>query len=181
MVLQEPISRHQGSYDRTRTGKTTQVPQTNFKSGGTPFQIGDTTARSNYFRHHARAASNARDQSGHFGTGENGNVFGSAFSGSGLPLGSDPATWSPTSGKGFGTPNPSPAFHHHFKGSRSVTHPGDMDYTTKRGDRDFHRGGHNVALGRRAPYMGKGGNLCGGRVFRKITKPCVNCGGLKVN
>ena len=30
------------------------------------------------------------------------------------------------------------------KGDKSKTHPGDMDYTTKRGDKDFHRKGHNV-------------------------------------
>jgi len=30
------------------------------------------------------------------------------------------------------------------KGAKSKTHKGDMDYTTKRGDGDFHRGGHNI-------------------------------------
>ena len=30
------------------------------------------------------------------------------------------------------------------KGSKSKTHKGDMDYTTKRGDADFHQKGHNV-------------------------------------
>ncbi len=180
-MLQAPISRLQGSYDRTLSGKTTQVPQTNIKSGGTPFQIGDTNVRSSYFRYHARAAPNARAQSGTYGSGEDGNVFGSTsvpynqkVPGGRLPLGSDPKTWSPSSGRGFGTDNPSPSFHHHFKGTRSMTHPGDMDYTTKRGDKDFHRGGHNVALGRRSPFMGKGSNLCGGRVFKKITKPSWN-------
>jgi len=168
--MQAPISRHQGSYDRTRTGKTSMNSQINFRKGGKPFSIGDTNGRSDYFKYHARAGPNARDSSGTYGTGEDGNLYGS---GSGLPLGSDPATWSP-SGKGFGTQNPSPAFHHHFKGSRSVTHPGDKDYTTKRGDKDFHRGGHNVALGRRSPFMGKGCNLCGGRLFNKITKPAWN-------
>lgn len=29
------------------------------------------------------------------------------------------------------------------KGSKSKTHKGDMDYTTKKGDMDFHRGGHD--------------------------------------
>jgi hypothetical protein len=29
------------------------------------------------------------------------------------------------------------------KGSMSKTHKGDMDYTTKKGDKDFHRGGHD--------------------------------------
>ena len=37
------------------------------------------------------------------------------------------------------------------KGSRSITHPGDLDYTTKRGDKDFHRDGHDIRL-RRRPY-----------------------------
>ena len=40
------------------------------------------------------------------------------------------------------------------KGSRSKTHPGDLNYTTKRGDKDFHRRGHNVKLSRR-PYTKK--------------------------
>ena len=30
------------------------------------------------------------------------------------------------------------------KGSRSITRPGDRDYTTKRGDKDHHVGGHDV-------------------------------------
>ena len=37
------------------------------------------------------------------------------------------------------------------KGAKSKTHPGDMDYTTKRGDKDFHRRGHDVSL-RINPY-----------------------------
>jgi len=32
----------------------------------------------------------------------------------------------------------------HTKGTPSLTHPGDLDYTTKRGDKNFHRKGHNV-------------------------------------
>ena len=30
------------------------------------------------------------------------------------------------------------------KGSKSKTHPGDMNFTTKRGDKDHHIGGHDV-------------------------------------
>jgi hypothetical protein len=37
------------------------------------------------------------------------------------------------------------------KGSRSKTRPGRLDYTTKRGDRDYHRDGHDVRRKRR-PY-----------------------------
>ncbi len=37
------------------------------------------------------------------------------------------------------------------KGDKSKTHRGDMDYTTKRGNKDFHRGGKDVKLSRR-PY-----------------------------
>ena len=33
--------------------------------------------------------------------------------------------------------------HHFHKGSASKTHHGDLDFTTKRGDKDFHRGGHD--------------------------------------
>jgi len=29
------------------------------------------------------------------------------------------------------------------KGMKSKTHKGDLDYTTKRGDKDYHRGGHD--------------------------------------
>ena len=32
---------------------------------------------------------------------------------------------------------------HFHKGSASKTHHGDLDFTTKRGDKDFHRGGHD--------------------------------------
>jgi len=35
------------------------------------------------------------------------------------------------------------------KGSPSKTRKGDMDFTTKKGDKDFHRGGRNVLLSRR--------------------------------
>ena len=37
------------------------------------------------------------------------------------------------------------------KGAASKTRPGDKDYTTKRGDKDFHRGGKDVK-GKRAPF-----------------------------
>ena len=38
--------------------------------------------------------------------------------------------------------------HHFGKGSVSKTHKGDLDFTTKRGDKDFHRGGHDEKEGR---------------------------------
>jgi len=38
------------------------------------------------------------------------------------------------------------------KGSKSKTRPGDLDYTTKRGDKDFHQGGKDVKKKRR-PYI----------------------------
>ena len=37
------------------------------------------------------------------------------------------------------------------KGDKSKTRKGDKDYTTKRGDKDFHEGGKDVKKGRR-PY-----------------------------
>ena len=37
------------------------------------------------------------------------------------------------------------------KGDKSKTHKGDLDYTTKRGDKDFHQKGHDVKKKRR-PY-----------------------------
>ena len=40
------------------------------------------------------------------------------------------------------------------KGDKSKTHRGRLDYTTKRGDKDFHRGGHDVKRKRR-PYTGR--------------------------
>ena len=39
-----------------------------------------------------------------------------------------------------------------MKGSMSKTHRGDKDYTTKRGNLDFHQMGHDVKLGSRHPY-----------------------------
>ncbi len=37
------------------------------------------------------------------------------------------------------------------KGDKSKTHKGDMDYTTKKGNSDYHRGGKDVKLSKR-PY-----------------------------
>lgn len=36
--------------------------------------------------------------------------------------------------------------HTSMKGMPSKTHKGDMDYTTKKGDKVYHRDGHNVKL-----------------------------------
>jgi len=47
-----------------------------------------------------------------------------------------------------------------FKGMPSKTHMGDLDYTTKKGDKVFHRDGHFVGLPFR-PYKKMG------RVMRK--------------
>ena len=38
------------------------------------------------------------------------------------------------------------------KGDKSKTHRGDRDFTTKRGNLDFHQHGHDVKLGQRHPY-----------------------------
>lgn len=35
------------------------------------------------------------------------------------------------------------AIKHYFKGKKSKTHKGDLDFTTKEGDKDFHEGGHD--------------------------------------
>tara|TARA_R100000664_G_scaffold10169_1_gene16843 strand:- start:2570 stop:3076 length:507 start_codon:yes stop_codon:yes gene_type:complete len=40
------------------------------------------------------------------------------------------------------------------KGAASKTHPGDKDYTTKKGDKDFHEKGHDVKKARK-PYKKK--------------------------
>ncbi len=40
------------------------------------------------------------------------------------------------------------------KGDKSKTHKGDKDYTTKRGDKDYHMGGHDVK-GKRRPFSKK--------------------------
>ena len=45
-------------------------------------------------------------------------------------------------------------------GMKSLTHKGDLDFTTKKGDKVFHRDGHNVAMPFR-PYKKMG------RVMRK--------------
>lgn len=41
------------------------------------------------------------------------------------------------------------------KGAKSKTRPGDLDFTTKRGDKDFHRRGHDVKLAR-SPFFKRG-------------------------
>jgi hypothetical protein len=40
-------------------------------------------------------------------------------------------------------------------GSMSKTHPGDMDFTTKKGDKVFHRKGHNIKMPHSLPFMNK--------------------------
>jgi hypothetical protein len=40
-------------------------------------------------------------------------------------------------------------------GSMSKTHPGDMDFTTKKGDKVFHRKGHNIKIPHSLPFMNK--------------------------
>ena len=40
-------------------------------------------------------------------------------------------------------------------GSMSKTHPGDLDFTTKKGDKVFHRKGHNIKLPHTLPFMKK--------------------------
>ena len=40
-------------------------------------------------------------------------------------------------------------------GSMSKTHPGDLDFTTKKGDKVFHRKGHNIKLAHTLPFMKK--------------------------
>ena len=45
------------------------------------------------------------------------------------------------------------------KGSESLTHEGDMDFTTKKGDEVYHRKGHNVKLAHTMPFgVGTGMN-----------------------
>jgi len=48
------------------------------------------------------------------------------------------------------------------KGAKSITHPGDKDYTTKKGDRFFHRGGKLVKKRGRKPFTK--GAMHGGRI-----------------
>lgn len=48
--------------------------------------------------------------------------------------------------------------HHHFKvggyGTKSKTHKGDMNFTTKRGDKDYHRDRKDIKR-KRTPYRKK--------------------------
>lgn len=42
------------------------------------------------------------------------------------------------------------------KGDKSKTHKGDLDFTTKRGDKDYHRGGKDVKPKKgKAPFKKK--------------------------
>jgi hypothetical protein len=45
-----------------------------------------------------------------------------------------------------------------IKGTKSKTHKGDKNYTTKRGDTMYHRKHHNVK-GTRSPYSAQGGGI----------------------
>jgi len=48
-------------------------------------------------------------------------------------------------GKGKGKPRAG------TKGAKSKTRKNDMDYTTKRGNKDFHRGGKDIPM-KRVPF-----------------------------
>ena len=39
------------------------------------------------------------------------------------------------------------------KGSSSITHLGDRDFTTKKGDMVYHRKGHNIKIPAKLPFM----------------------------
>jgi len=42
-----------------------------------------------------------------------------------------------------------------MKGTTSLTNKGDLNFTTKKGDKAFHRGGKTLKLYGKRPYMGK--------------------------
>ncbi len=197
MGWQDPLSRIQ-SGDRRLAGITpgSGNGRSNSHKGHSP---GNSNA--GFFRGHALGRKRSATNNGLTGSGEDGNSFmrrqthsgGKArFSvdrelkhhgaGARPPLGSDCRTWSGGCPEGmgfsFGGPNVRDSFHH---GSKSRTHPGDMDFTTKKGNKVYHRKGHDVYSMSR-PYEPKGRvAVAGTGPFRKITHPCVNCGGLKVN
>lgn len=62
------------------------------------------------------------------------------------------------------------------KGAKSKTRKGDMDYTTKRGDKDFHRKGKDVRRARK-PYRRKLNRQrrikAGGKVRGRTAKPLM--------
>lgn len=202
MVHQDPISRLQ-SGDRRGAGLTTMNMRSNSRPGNFP---GDPHAA--FFKGHALGKRRKGELSGMTGSNDDGNVYlttgpvlrrgGKArFSvdrelkhhgaGARPPLGSDCRTWSGgcPAGKGFsfGHDNPRDSYH---KDSMSKTHPGDMDFTTKKGNLVYHRSGHDVREMRR-PYEPFGrtsgsGLWASGKSGGKLSirkKPCLNCGGLK--
>jgi len=42
-----------------------------------------------------------------------------------------------------------------IKGTTSLTNKGDLNFTTKKGDKVFHRGGHSLKIYGKTPYMRK--------------------------
>ena len=70
-------------------------------------------------------------------------------------------------GRGHGRKMHPVPHHAETKGSVSKTHPGDLDYTTKKTDKDFHRNHHDIVKSRR-PFHRAGADalhssLSGGR------------------
>ena len=66
-----------------------------------------------------------------------------------------------------------------IKGAMSITHPGDMDYTTKKGDMDYHQDGHDVQMPM-TPYMtgGKTNILSSiGKALKPVGKVAVKDAG----
>ena len=53
------------------------------------------------------------------------------------------------------------------KGAKSKTRKGDMDYTTKRGDKVFHRKGKDVKM-KRKPFRKRPGGKVKGRTAKPI-------------
>ena len=205
MVYQDPISRLQ-SGDRRGAGLTTMNRRSNTRPGKAP---GDVNA--GFFKGHALGKRRNGEMNGLTGSNDDGNVYlstGPVMKRGGKarfsvdrelkhhgvggaarpPLGSDCRTWSGGCPKGsgfsFGDSHHRDSYH---KDSMSKTHPGDMDFTTKKGNLVYHRMGHDVREMRR-PYEPSGrtsgsglwasGKSSGGKLsIRK--KPCLNCGGLK--
>jgi hypothetical protein len=60
---------------------------------------------------------------------------------------------------------------HSTKGTRSKTHKGRRNYTTKKGDKVFHRKGHNVHK-KRKPYTKRAKR--GGGPAGSATRGCLN-------
>lgn len=128
------MSDFSGSY--RRFGANDSFPSSREHNKNLDNHLEDEVKLTRHFRNQARRKENVSEEahegfkSTDFGREDNKNVD-NAFYGGEYAIAGGSLIGGSRIGGAFG------------KGTASKTHKGDLDFTTKRGDKDFHRGGHD--------------------------------------